>query len=80
MGYSPWGHKESDTTEYRPHTHTHTHTHTQLFCDSLPGLLGTITSSSPGLGLLCRPLCGAMVIASPTDMDRTKCLGVYAHD
>ena len=24
-GYSPWGHKESDTTEY---THTHTHTHT----------------------------------------------------
>ena len=25
MGYSPWGHKESDTTE---HTHTHTHTHT----------------------------------------------------
>ena len=22
-GYSPWGHKESDTTEY---THTHTHT------------------------------------------------------
>ena len=26
MGYSPWGHKESDTTE--THTHTHTHTHT----------------------------------------------------
>ena len=24
-GYSPWGHKESDTTEC---THTHTHTHT----------------------------------------------------
>ena len=24
--YSPWGHKELDTTE--PHTHTHTHTHT----------------------------------------------------
>ena len=23
MGYRPWGHKESDTTE---HTHTHTHT------------------------------------------------------
>ena len=22
--YSPWGHKESDTTEYA-HTHTHTH-------------------------------------------------------
>ena len=30
-GYSPWGHKESDTTELtcaRAHTHTHTHTHT----------------------------------------------------
>ena len=28
-GYSPWGHKESDTTEWlsaRTHTHTHTHT------------------------------------------------------
>ena len=24
-GYSPWGHKKSETTEY---THTHTHTHT----------------------------------------------------
>ena len=27
-GYSPWGHKESDTTERLTHTHTHTHTHT----------------------------------------------------
>ena len=26
VGYSPWGHKESDTTDYM-HTHTHTHTH-----------------------------------------------------
>ena len=29
-GYSPWGHKESATTEHactRTHTHTHTHTH-----------------------------------------------------
>ena len=24
--YSPWGHKESDTTEATGHTHTHTHT------------------------------------------------------
>ena len=23
-GYSPWGHKESDTTERLIHTHTHT--------------------------------------------------------
>ena len=32
QGYSPWGHKELDTTECacptHPHTHTHTHTHT----------------------------------------------------
>ena len=27
-GYSPWGHKESDMTEWLiTHTHTHTHTH-----------------------------------------------------
>ena len=26
VGYSPWGHKESDTTEQLTHTHTHTHT------------------------------------------------------
>ena len=26
--YSPWSHKESDTTEQLTHTHTHTHTHT----------------------------------------------------
>ena len=28
-GYSPWGHKESDMTEWL-YTHTHTHTHTHL--------------------------------------------------
>ena len=27
MGYSPWDHKESDTTDRLAHTHTHTHTH-----------------------------------------------------
>ena len=27
VGYSLWGHKESNTMEYT-HTHTHTHTHT----------------------------------------------------
>ena len=30
VGYSPWGCKESDTTELSP-PHTHTHTHTQCF-------------------------------------------------
>ena len=32
-GYSPWGHKKSDTTEHthtHTFTHTHTHTHTLL--------------------------------------------------
>ena len=41
MGYSPWGHKESDTTEHAhthacactyTHTQTHTHTHTHNLC------------------------------------------------
>ena len=27
-GYSPGGHKESDSTEHTVYTHTHTHTHT----------------------------------------------------
>ena len=35
-GYSPWGHKELDTTE---HTHTHTHTHTQAAHSDLYYLL-----------------------------------------
>ena len=25
QGYSPWGHKESDTTQQRAYMHTHTH-------------------------------------------------------
>ena len=33
VGYSPWSHKESDTTEQ--HTHTHTHTHTWFVEDIL---------------------------------------------
>ena len=38
VGYSPWGHKESDMTDTltqtqtQTHTHTHTHTHT-LSCN-----------------------------------------------
>ena len=30
-GYTPWGYKESDTTEQLTHTHTHTHTHKYLW-------------------------------------------------
>ena len=29
VGYSPWGHRELDKTEWLTYTHTHTHTHTQ---------------------------------------------------
>ena len=35
-GYSPWGHKESDTTVCK-HTHTHTHT-CAWYCTVLPAL------------------------------------------
>ena len=35
MGYSPWGHKESDTAE---HSHTHTHTHTHMSLEGEPEL------------------------------------------
>ena len=34
VGYSPWGHKDSDTTEQltlSTLSHTHTHTHTYIF-------------------------------------------------
>ena len=34
VGYSPWGHKESDTTEQLSmHVHTHTHTHIHVLDD-----------------------------------------------
>ena len=36
-GYSPWGCKESDTTERLTHIHTHTHTHTQIIVTTVSG-------------------------------------------
>ena len=40
MGYSPWGRKESDTTEATLHTaHTHTHTHTHVHTPTRPMLV-----------------------------------------
>ena len=48
MGYSPWGRKESDTTE---HTHTHTRTHIQrmIFCKELaPVIMGADKSEFLG--------------------------------
>ena len=31
VGYSPWGHRELDTTEWLTYTHTHTHTYTASY-------------------------------------------------
>ena len=37
-GYSPWGHKELDTTEHtRAYTHTHMHAHTHTHISSFLG-------------------------------------------
>ena len=48
MGYSPGGHKESDTTEHdhdEEHTHTHTHTHRVHFIPA-PGIVLTLSKHS----------------------------------
>ena len=44
-GYTPWGHKESDTTEWLTHTHTHTHTY----------LLGTVLLGETRIKTWTRP-------------------------
>jgi len=42
VGYSPWGYKESDTTEHHTHTHEymhmciHTYKHTHIHIYSFP--------------------------------------------
>ena len=53
VGYRPWGHKESDTTERLTHTHTHTHTHRCLsaWFNALPHLF------SPYLKILLKYSC-----------------------
>ena len=51
MGYSPWGLKESDTTERLTHTHTHTHTHTQDNTNSAGcGACRVVGALIPGAG------------------------------
>ena len=46
VGYSPWGHKESDTTEHvRAYTHTHTHTHTHTQTHTPP--VGSVSLEDP---------------------------------
>ena len=48
MGYSPWGHKESDMIELlsalmRTHAHTHTHTeYIKTYCALIIDLLETV--------------------------------------
>ena len=37
MSYSPWGRRDSDTTEQLTYTHTHTHTHTLGHISRLAG-------------------------------------------
>ena len=51
VGYSPWGHKESDMTEWL--THTHTHTHVTLVVKNVIASAGDVrdVGSVPGLGM-----------------------------
>ena len=58
MGYSPWGHIESDTSECM-HTHTHTHTHTNThICLLLTAreLVNAVYAWEPLLG--CKSISG----------------------
>ena len=45
MGYSPWGHKESNMTEQLIYTHTHTLTHTLLIQKVLIWLVSCLIMS-----------------------------------
>ena len=61
VGYSPWGLKESDTTERLTHTHTHTHTGAlRQYSNLIPPCA---LDRNPGLGtgasLLINPACQA---------------------
>ena len=58
VGYSPWGHKELDTTEcayarMHAHTHTHTHTQTQGITCKIKGSENQVAQSYP---TVCDPL------------------------
>ena len=42
VGYSPWGHRELDKTEWLTHTHTHTHTASYkraIFCENKSSII-----------------------------------------
>ena len=47
MGYSPWGHKELDTTEHLTNTHTHDNLVAQIV-KSLPAMCYTRVQSLGG--------------------------------
>ena len=47
VSYSPWGRKESDTTEHvHAHTHAHTHTHTHTLSKKVRLVLKFTTGTS----------------------------------
>ena len=53
LGYSPWGRKESDTTEATKHSHTHL---PSLLPVVLGGISGTLIVSGEVKGALLTPL------------------------
>ena len=54
MGYSPWGHKELDTTEHlSAHSHTHPHPHTHTHRDDFQALAGGSVYIGPLLQYSC---------------------------
>ena len=57
VGFSPWGHKELDTSEVTWHTHTHTHTHTQLSSNFLNHSSSVITVTKCALCLFNLSVC-----------------------
>ena len=69
LGYSPWGHKESDMTEQCTHTHTHTHTpplHIMI-------LMSSFTS-------LCSSFCCSLWLSSLSQKFFLICVLVYLSD
>ena len=56
MGYSPWGHKESDMTEQLTHTHTHIYPDTQYLIKEEKenkNHCRPVTLGQPGLTFWC---------------------------
>ena len=80
-GYSPWGHKEWDTTWARnTSTHTHTHTRNHIFCirSATDGHLGCFhifsLTSNDAMNSGCRYLFKIMILFPLEFLDRTLVL------